>query len=74
MRIDFQVIANTIIQQIPSVILKIKNNRYIFNISQELLRHSRRHYLNFGTGMNMFFTKYNGETMSGVIPFLLELN
>lgn len=74
MRIEVQVIANSVLQRVPAVVLKIKSNQYIFNTPELFNRYSSKHHFSYGSRrINIFYTQHNSDAMGGLITTVSSL-
>ena len=70
MRIVAQVIANSVLQRVPSIVIKINDTHYVFNVPEHHTRYIRKHCYTHNQIVNIFYTAY---TMPGTLSFLLDL-
>lgn len=73
MKIFLQLIENYAKQEVPTLILTIDKDKYIFNIPSCFQRFIRDHKQKFPKGSNIFFTKASADTIAGLSGFMLTI-
>lgn len=66
-----QLIENSHIHRVPSVLITIQKNQFLFNVIPTLLRHRKNHKLNLYNSFHIFFTKNHIEAIGGLTNLLL---
>lgn len=73
MKIFLQLIENYLNQEVPTIILTIDKQKYIFNMASCFQRFIKDHRQKFPSGSNIFFTKANTDTLAGLSGFMLTI-
>lgn len=73
MKIIVQLIENYLKQGIPTIILTIEKNKYLFNFPSCFQRFIKDHRQKFPKGSHIFFTKTTTDTLAGLSGFLLTI-
>lgn len=73
MRIYIQLIENYLKQEIPTLVLTIDKQKYVFNMPSCFQRFVKDHKQKFPKGSNIFFTKVNTDTLAGLSGFMLTI-
>lgn len=73
MRIVLQLIENYLNQEVPTIILTIEKQKYIFNMASCFQRFIKDHKQKFPSGSRIFFTKSNTDTLAGLSGFMLTI-
>jgi len=73
MKIYIQLIENYLKQEIPTIILTIEKQKYIFNMPTCFQRFIKDHKQKFPKGSAIFFTKTSTETLAGLNGFMLSI-
>lgn len=71
MNIRVQLVANSPLHTVPSIILNIHRTQFVFNVIPTLLRHRANHRLNLFNSCHIFFTKNSVEAFGGFSNYLL---
>jgi hypothetical protein len=71
MRIYVQLIESCLRQPIPTIILSIEKQRYMFNIPASMQRFIREHRQRFPKGPTIFFTRATTDALGGLGGYLL---
>ena len=73
MRICLQLLENYLKQEIPTIILTIDKEKYIFNMPTCFQRFIKDHRQKFPKGSKIFFTKASADSMAGLSGFMLTI-
>ena len=73
MKIYLQLLENYLKQEVPTIILTIEKEKYIFNMPTCFQRFIKDHKQKFPKGSNIFFTKASTDTLAGLSGFMLTL-
>lgn len=73
MKIYVQLIENYLRQEIPTIILTIEKQKYIFNFPTCFQRFIKDHRQKFPKGPVIFFTKASADTLAGLSGFMLTI-
>lgn len=73
MRITIKLIRNHYRQRVPSVVIQVDNQSYIFNVPETLQRFVKEHGVKFTSKMNIFFTGTTPHHISGMLGLSLTL-
>ena len=73
MKIYLQLLENYLKQEIPTIILTIDKEKYIFNMPTCFQRFIKDHRQKFPKGSNIFFTKASTDTLAGLSGFMLTI-
>lgn len=71
MKARIQLIENSQLHKVPTVILSIYKTQFLFNVIPTLLRHRKNHRINLYNSSYIFFTKNSIETVGGLLNYLL---
>jgi ribonuclease BN (tRNA processing enzyme) len=71
MKTRIQLIENSRIHRVPSILLTVHRTQFLFNVIPTLLRHRRNHKLNLYNSFHIFFTKNHIEALGGLTNLLL---
>lgn len=75
MKLQVQVIANNILQSVPSIYIQsshgTKFNKIIFNIPEQHTRYAPNNKIIYTPGMSVFFTKFSAGSMAGLMKLFL---
>ena len=73
MKIYVQLIENYLRQDIPTIILTVEKQKYVFNMPTCFQRFIKDHKQKFPKASNIFFTKTNTDTLAGLSGTLLTI-
>lgn len=75
MRYVVQLLANNLLQEIPSVLIayqhSTENAKYLFNTPEQQCRYAPCNSILFSSGMSVFFTRLNADSMAGLVRMCL---
>jgi hypothetical protein len=71
MKSRIQLIENSPIHSVPTVLLTLHRTQFIFNLIPTLLRHRKNHKINLYNSSHVFFTKNSIQTLGGLPNYLL---
>lgn len=73
MKIYVQLIENYLKQEVPTIILTVEKQKYIFNFPTCFQRFIKDHKQKFPKGSVIFFTRASSETLAGLSGFMLTI-
>ena len=71
MKTRIQLIENSPLHKVPTILISIYKTQFIFNVIPTLLRHRKAHKLNLFNSSYIFFTKNSIEALGGLPNYLL---
>jgi hypothetical protein len=71
MKTRIQLIENSHLHRVPTIMLSIYKTQFIFNVIPTLLRHRKNHKINLYNSSHIFFTKNTIEAIGGLTNLLL---
>lgn len=73
MRVCYQLVENHFVQELPTILITIQNQKYIVNMPECFQRFNKEHRFKFPKASNMFFTKVDANSVAGLFGFMLSL-
>jgi len=71
MKVRVQLVENSPLHRVPSLLLNLNRVQFVFNVIPSLLRHKKLHKVNLHNSSHIFFTKNSVEAMGGLPNYLL---
>ncbi len=71
MKTRIQLIENSPLHKVPTILISIYKTQFIFNVIPTLLRHRKTHKINLFNSSYIFFTKNSIEALGGLPNYLL---